>query len=50
MGKLELNHANSREPCEGQLVVIHRLEVVVAEDLLELLLDVPVKCKTAKGG
>ena len=42
MGKPELNHAaNSREPCEGQLVVIHRLEVVLAEDLLELLLDVP---------
>ena len=49
-GKPELNHANSREPSEGQLVVIHRLEVVLAEDLLELLLDVPAKCKTAKGG
>ena len=48
MGKPELNHANSREPSEGQLVVIHRLEVVLAEDLLELLLDVPAKCKTAE--
>ena len=49
MGKPELNHANSREPSEGQLIVIHRLEVVLAEDLLELLLDVPVaKCKTAE--
>ena len=31
----------SREPCESQLVVIHRLQVVLGENLLKLLLDVP---------
>ena len=31
----------SREPCESQLVVIHRLQVILGENLLKLLLDVP---------